>query len=298
MSSAILAILSASCFALDRIFLRRGVIRISDPTVGLLITVPLSLPFFLIILAIMGRVHDIVSFPWQNYIWLLVAGLIHFVAGRMFLYKAIQFIGANFTAVVAGISPIIAATIGISILGEPLTWEVAMGIPLIVGGVAIVSVNPKASRSNHGSNKSVNITSRGILFALGSGIFFGISPVFVKMGLYESSSPVAATFISYSAAAIAVSAFLLVREKRTILFGMGNRVFLLFIITSLLTGIAQLLRYTALSISPISIVAPLIATMPVLLLGFTFLFNRKIEVFNRFLIIGVIITVIGAILLA
>ena len=294
MSGLVLALLSAACWGLDRIALRRAVIKVSDATAGVLITVPLSLPFFFIILLAMGRVHDIVSFPWQSYIWLSVAGVIHFIAGRMLKYTATQLLGANISAIVGKISPIIAATLGISLLGELLTWEVAVGVLLIVFGVTMVSVNPKALSGN----ASANISSRGIFFALASGFLFGITPLFIKLGLHAPLSPVAATFVSYSAATIVLGFFLLSRKKRSALFGMGKRAFLFFCLDTVLSSGAQLFRYAALSVAPVSVVTPLISGSPVFVLGFSFLFNRRIEVFNRFVIMGIIITVIGAVLLA
>ena len=129
MSGAVLAILSAVSSASNRIFLRRGVISIEDPTVGVLITVPLLLPFFLIILAAIGGIQDIFSFPWQSYIWLSVAGIVTYFAGRSSNYIAIQLLGANICSAFIRISPIIATAIGISFLGETVTWQLAKVSP-------------------------------------------------------------------------------------------------------------------------------------------------------------------------
>ncbi len=296
MSGAPLALLSAACYGLNRVVVRRGVIKISDPTVGVLISVPLSLPFFLLILIAIGRVHDIVSFPWQSYVWLSLAGVIHFVGGRSFGYAATQLLGANIGSIMGRVAPIAAVTLGISLLGEPLTGGIILGVLLIVGGVSVAGWKPKMP-DHDGSNPGSHLPLKGILFGLGSGLCFGITPLFVKMGLHEPYSPVAATFISYFAATIILITFLLSRGKRTILFGMGRSLFLLFFFAGLLTSVAQLSRYIALSISAVSIVSPLISTSPVFVLGFSFLFNRKLEAFNLAIIVGAIATVIGAIVL-
>ncbi len=116
MSGPTLAILGAFCFALSAIFVRRGVIKVSDASIGVLVGVPLSLPLLLLILAATGSVYDILSFPWQSYIWLAIAGLLNFVAGRMFNFTAVQYLGANITGVFIRFSPIVAVTIGVSVL--------------------------------------------------------------------------------------------------------------------------------------------------------------------------------------
>jgi len=71
----------------------------------------------------------------------------------------------------------------------------------------------------------------------------------------------------------------------------------LFVLNGLLAGGVNLLRYLALNLSPASVVSPLFSTSPIFLLGLSFLFNRKIEVFGRFVVIGIIAVVIGSVLL-
>ncbi len=295
MSGAVLAILSAFSSALNRIFLRRGVIGIADPTIGVLITVPLSLPLFLIILVATGKVQDIFSFPWQSYVWLSVAGILNYYAGRTSNYIAVQLLGANVCSVLVRIAPIIAATIGITFLGEALSGQLTAGILLTIGGVGIASLGLKmAMNGRHGSH----LSSRGIYYALLTGFFFGLSPIFIKMGLHDAYSPIAALFISYSAAAVVLSVQLFRQRKREALFSMKGSVFRFFGLVCLFTSAAQVLRFIALSISPVSVVTPLVHTSPVFLLILSFLFNRKLEVFNAAVVAGVVLTVAGAILVA
>ncbi len=294
MTGAILAILGSFTFGLGRIVIRRGVIK-TDPTIGVIISIYSAVPFFLIVLIAMGRINDIISFPWQSYVWLSLAGLSHLAAGRTLSYLATQKLGANIFGVITKIAPIISVAISVSVLGELLTWEIALGVFLIVFGVTAVSWNPRLF--NRSAHPLSSLHSRGVLYALGAGFFFGISPVFVKMGLYGTLSTVAATSISYIAAAIAMSLLLFGRVKRTTLFDVGNKALILFSLVGLITGISHLLRYTALSMAPITVVSPLFATTPIFIVGLSFLFNRKIEVFNVAVIIGVIVVAAGAILL-
>ena len=70
-----------------------------------------------------------------------------------------------------------------------------------------------------------------------------------------------------------------------------------FCLSGLLSAIAQLMLYIALSLGPASVVVPIIATSPVFVLLLSFIFNRKIEVFGMNIIIGMITVVAGGILL-
>lgn len=70
-----------------------------------------------------------------------------------------------------------------------------------------------------------------------------------------------------------------------------------FCATGLFMATAQLLRYFALSLSPLSIVGPLNSTIPLLVLAFSFAVNRKLENFNASTILGAVAVVLGTIIL-
>ena len=84
---------------------------------------------------------------------------------------------------------------------------------------------------------------------------------------------------------------------RRLLFQMSGKVAGLFFITGILSLAANIARFAALSLAPASIVAPLVLTYPILLLFFSFLLNRKIEIFNRVVVFGTITVVAGGLLL-
>ena len=96
---------------------------------------------------------------------------------------------------------------------------------------------------------------------------------------------------------IALSVSLLNPKRRAALVGIPGKAIGLFCMSGLLSSTANLLRFVALSLAPASVVHPLISIMPVFLLVLSFLFNRKLEVFNIPVIIGTGTVVIGSILL-
>ncbi len=65
-----------------------------------------------------------------------------------------------------------------------------------------------------------------------------------------------------------------------------------------LCGISgTLVSFLAFDIAPVSLVAPFLALEPVFLLVLSYLFSRKLEVFGKAVIIGIISAVVGTILL-
>ena len=132
---------------------------------------------------------------------------------------------------------------------------------------------------------------------LAIGIAWGISPILVKLGLGDSSSPVAGVFISYAAASIALSPFLWNRNSRATINGLSFRITAFFCVSGMFSATAQLLRYVALSLGAASVVAPVFSLSPILILLLSFLFNRKLEVFGIQVVTGVFTAVVGTLLL-
>ncbi len=295
MSAAAFAIAGAFSFAAGTLVTRRGVIKVVDTAVGVLIATPLSVLFFVLVLLAMGQIGSIFSFSWQSYLWLSAAGILHFVVGRYLFFNCVQLVGANITSIITRVSPLVAVILGISILGEPLTWELAVGALLIVFGVMLMGLNPQMFRSGQGL--FTGISGKALLMGISAGLAWGLTPVMVKLGLSGSSSPVAGVFISYSAATVVLSAYLWDRNRRAALASMTRRGLGLFGLVGLVSSTAHLLRYVALGMAPASVVAPIFGTSPVFLLVLSFLFNRKLEMFNKAIIIGTIAAVLGTILI-
>jgi drug/metabolite transporter (DMT)-like permease len=295
MTGSIFAILAALSFAVGGIVTRRAVLKVVNAAAGVLITVPLGILFFLLILIITGQTSSIVSFSWQSYAWLSAAGIIHFVVGRSLSYSCVQLVGQNMANIFFRASPLVAVFLGISVLGESVTWQLIVGVLLIVGGIILTGLSPLILSSGH--HLFSNIPRKAILLGVGSGLSWGISPIMVKIGLAGSGIPAAGAFISCLAATIVLSFFMLKPNTRVDFKAITKGPLGLFLIMGLLVNTSQLLRYTALGMAPASVVSPLFSTTPIFQLLLAFLFNRKLEVFNKPIILGTIAVVIGSILL-
>jgi drug/metabolite transporter (DMT)-like permease len=79
---------------------------------------------------------------------------------------------------------------------------------------------------------------------------------------------------------------------------MDNRLFKVFIGASLSAFIAQLLRFWALSIAPVTIVNSLQRVGIVFTLGLSYWFNRSLEIFSKRMLFGVAISLVGSVMLA
>lgn len=134
---------------------------------------------------------------------------------------------------------------------------------------------------------------KGLFAALVAALCWGVSPVLIKVGLREVNSPLAATFVSYAAASV-VTGILLIHPSNNEKLRRLNRTSLIPIIIAAITvAIAQIVRYTALDYSPISLVEPLVGTNGLFIFPLSFLINRRIEAFNLRIIMGALIVVFG-----
>ena len=295
MAGSILAVCSAIFFAITGIFSRRAVTKVTDVTLGVQVSVPVGALFFLLILILMGQIRTLTAISWQSYFWLSAAGINHYVIGRSLHFKCVQLVGQNIANILNRIRTLAAVILGISLLGEPLSWQLVLGVLLIIFGVTVTGMNPRMFR--HGHSLFANIPRKAYFYGFTTGICWGLSPIFIKLGFNGENIPVAGAFISFMAATVLMSLSLLTRQRRTALIGMTQKAVFLFSLQGLLSSTANLLRYMALSLAPASVVSPLASTYPVALLILSYFFNRKLEIFNVPVITGTLTVVAGSILL-
>jgi len=295
MTGSVAAIFSALSYAFNSMLLRRAVVGVSDATIGILISVPMAVPFVIAVLVVTDQLGSILEFSWQSYLWLSSAGILHYVVGRSLYYNSIQLVGANITGILWRINTPVAVILGISLLDEPVSWQLGTGVALIVFGITVAGLNPQMFQN--GKNRFSDIPLKAFIFGFGAGVSWGITPILIKTGLRDCGSPVAGVFVSFLAATIVLSISLLRHGRRTTLAGMRGRTAGLFFCAGLCSCIANLMRYTALSLAPASIVSPLVSTSPILVLGLSYLFNRTLEIFSKPVIVGTVAVVMGSILL-
>ena len=292
MTGLILALFAGFSFALSNAFIRKGVYRSGEsfsiiPIFAFIGTVLFGFPVF-----ISGEVGRLAFVSWLGLGALAAAGVLHFIAGRSLAYIGYRLIGANRSVPIQTSSILFAALLGVFLLGESLTVTLVLAVLLIVGGVILISTtgSPVAGKSGISEGSLV----KGVLVVLGAALCWGISPTLVKVGLKEVGSPVLATFISYTAAAIVIGISLFHPRNREKLRQLERTSLIPLIIAAVGISIAQLLRYSALNHSPVSLVEPISGSATSLFIfPLSFLINREIETFSLRVIMGAIAIVVG-----
>jgi len=288
----ILALFSGFSFSLSNIFVRKGMHWSGEAFSIIPIFAFLGTVFFGVPLLISGEAEQLASLSWLGVSALAGAGILHFILGRISAYTGIRLIGANRTVPILTCSILIAALLGIFLLGEPLTISLVLAVLLVVGGIILISTRGNSKTEQSGMPRGFLV--KGILAALGGAICWGISPTLVKVGLKEVGSPLLATFVSYAASSVVIGVSLFFPRNSEKLRRLTRPAIIPIIIGAVAVSVAQILRYWALNYSHVSLVEPLIGSMNSLFIfPLSFLINRQIEAFNLRIIMGAIAVVVG-----
>jgi drug/metabolite transporter (DMT)-like permease len=124
----------------------------------------------------------------RTWIFVVLAGTLHFGVSRAFMNAAIQRIGPNRTIPVANSFPLITAYLATFTLGEPLTWPIVLGLVLLFGGITlIVRAQPAVDEPDRPPAPSRTIA--GWVFAGLTSLLMGVSAIFFKMASLDLHNP-------------------------------------------------------------------------------------------------------------
>jgi uncharacterized membrane protein len=302
----LLALLSAAGFAFETATARRGVVTASV-TQALAVTVPLGVPIFLLLAAAFGGLAAIAGFSAQAIAYLALAGILHFTWGRYCNYRATKAMGANLVAPVQQSNMLVTLALAVLILGEHLTPLRIVGIGLVILGPALTYYPGKAV--NFVGAAPVETGARpmfrpnlaeGYLFALLSSTGYGISPVLIRLALEnrELSASLAGGLISYAAAALAFALILLLPGQWRHVRALDRGAAKWLAVSGVCVSLAQMLRYMALVLAPVSVVTPIQRLSLVFRLYFSRILNPQHEQFGGRIVAATVVSLLGALALS
>jgi len=286
----ILILLATVIFGFMGVVIRRAVYQSEETSPAAAISVFVGTPLFILVLPFTVDWNLFCSLPWQVFVVLGIAGILQFVLGRHLLFNAIRLIGANRSLAISRANNIFVVIFAVTFLKEPITSLLVLGVLSIAVGAVLVSYERET--------EALRLQTSGVILSLGTALSAAISSVLVKSVIAEVGSPYTAVFISYSAAFLLWSVLLLRKEQRGQMLRLPRSSLVLLVVAGVLGMVGQLLRYAAFQHSPVSVVQPLVSTMVLFTLFFSFLINRKIDVFNRTVITGIVLVVAGVCLLS
>ena len=279
MSSELWAIISAGAWAADSILVRKGT-AFSNPSTAALVS-------FVVNTAILGP-YIFFQYPLEKIfqpanLFFVVSGIIQPAIVRVLFYVGIVRLGVSRAGPIRGTSPFFSVAIAFFLFQD------RPGLIVYLGGILTVAGTWLVSYKRAGEAKW---RPRDLLFPLGAAMLASVSQNIRKMGLNSTSEPIIAATVSTATSLFCLFGSVLfsgnmrsIQINRPCLpyYG-GAAVFAL---------IGQLCTFIALNGGQISVVAPLINTTPLFVIGLTALFLRGEEKINRFVVIGVVLLVAG-----
>lgn len=281
MAAVGLSLVSAVLFGAMAVALAFSFRRSQDAEAGALVT-------GLVALAVTGA-FAVATSSWGGELWpFLVTGVIAPGGSQLLYVRAVREVGASRAAVVVGTAPLVAVTIALTALGEPVEAALVAGAVLIVlGGIALAG---ERDRPDH-------LRAVGLLLAFGSVVCFATRDNIVRRIAQDTTVDpqlaAAATILTGSAA---MAAYLLVlRGPR--MAGDVRRALRPFALPGLLWGLSYAALFEAFYRGRVSIVSPLVATEALFGVLLATLILGRSELVGRHVMAGAALVVAGGILI-
>jgi drug/metabolite transporter (DMT)-like permease len=196
-------------------------------------------------------------------------------------------LGPVVTSSLGNLAPLFSVALAVLILHEPLRLMQFVGLMVAIGGVLIITVNRTGNMRDW--------KTWALLLPLGAALLRGIAPPVIKIGLEIWPNPIGAGLTGYIFSTLTVLTLERIRNGHFIARG-PNVGRLWFALTGIVNGIGTLLLYLAVGAGPVTLVAPLIATYPLVTVGLSALVLANVRITPR-LVAGVAMTVAGVALI-
>jgi transporter family protein len=291
------ALFSSASLGLTVVSIRRGVL-IGSPAVATLITVLLGVPLFLAVTAATGQLFRGSEIATDGYIALALTGALQMAIGRYSFYRSIQAMGGNQAELFQALQVPISIAIAFVFLGETFDLKTAIGVGLVMAGPAVVVLAKGSPKPAGAASAAPPVRMReGLLFGAIAIASFSVGDVLARCGLAETGLGLLGGRVIYSAAAVALVSWV-IASRRLYELRQARPATRWFLAAASIGFIAQMSRYMALAVAPVYGVVPLMRTVPLFVLGFSFLLNRRLEVFSPKLVAGVLVAVAGLVVIA
>ncbi len=245
------------------------------------------------ILAVIFASRDFITLPLIVVAWCLMLGTFNFLGGRNLSYLAVGRIGAARSGAIVGTSAVFASILAITVTGERPHWVVLAGTVVVVAGLATaLGKNIMDSAGDPSAGRRLAFT--GYLLAFGAACCYGTTNVVVRQLTIDYTSPLVVATISLFFGILLVAP---VAGKQALASTREVRRSPEFMVYAALSGLAAATgvncTYFALQQAEVVVVAPIVSANPLFTLLLAALFLSRQENVNRWLALGIIVTVAG-----
>ncbi|MDD5774179.1 MAG: DMT family transporter [bacterium] len=279
----ILAFLMTLITASSNVILKKGFARV-DPFIAVYLSVLIGTGFlWLLTVFLVPRIY------FQNYKAILIFLAIGSFAPtlvRTWTYYGIHKLGASRAAPLRAMTPFFATIMAILFLKETPRPGIFPGIFLIASGVVLLS-----------KKENVDFTRwkpLDLFYPLAAALLAGFAANLRKYGLNLMPYPIFASTIAASSSLAVLTIYALFKyKKENILFFKYTKELKFIIYAALLTTIGEIVDLSALLYGKVSLVVPLFAVTPLIIVFLSRIFLKKHEVVTRKLILASLLIIAG-----
>jgi DME family drug/metabolite transporter len=224
--------------------------------------------------------------------FLILAGIIGSAIGRGAVIGGIDRLGPS-TAVPIQSStyPLLAVAGGVLLLGESLTILRCTGVLVIISGLVVLS------RRNSQGPKGRSHDVRALAFPVIAGLAFGAADLFRKHGVDLLPEPAFAEAIGAVSAAVALNLLAVSSKMFRSRIVLGPSMYW-FVLSGILSSLGLLSSMYALSTGEVSVVSPILASQPLLVVGLSALLLKGLEQVTLRVFVAAVLTVSGVLILS
>jgi drug/metabolite transporter (DMT)-like permease len=279
----VIAILSATGWACDSVLVRLGARRSNILAAAFLSYSVSALSLWMYLL-----LFSSLDLLWSRAtLYFLLGGCLQPLIARILFYVGLTRLGASRAGPLRGVEPLFSAVIAVVFLQERPGFLVYGGTVLIVASVWLIS------RRESGESRWRLFD---IQFPLGAALVSAVSQNLRKGGLLILPDPFVGTAVSTATSLALLLIFLLATRKMNLVriereslpfFGTG----------AIVSAMAQLLNFMALSRGEVSVMVPLLNTTPLFTVLFSSLFLREVEKVTLRIVLGAALMVAGVVII-
>lgn len=277
-----LAILSSLCFGIALITGHVG-LRSIDARSGAAISIPTATLIFALAAPFL---FDGSGFNIRAAVWFAIVGVFFPAVVTLLTFRSNEVLGPTVTSAVSGTAPLFALVAAGLILGETIPARATIASAGVVLGVALISYRRGDVRSR--------FARWALLWPISGAVVRGLAQAGAKAGLLLWPNPFAAGLIGYAvstATVLGINQIGHAGKPRLTRNGVAW-----FALTGVLNGGAVLLMYVALNNAPVSLVAPIVATYPLVTVLVSAVALRD-ETLSLRVVAGAVVTVLAIIYL-
>ncbi len=254
-SGIIYALMAGVFWGITPLLLKRGMTFSNVSTATLIQQLAIVLTVFIIAVG-RGEVLQL-GIPLRAVWPFMVAGVMGGSLGKIFYNKAIDTVGASKAVSVKNSDPIISVLFLVLVLGEELTFPVAIGVVLIVTGVLVIT---RIQAKEHEKPNRLQYYFYPLLTVL----CYGVTPLLKKIGMVAGVLPTIGAFITQSTALIViltVGRLLNIRPKWE---RIPTQSLILFISAGITEALGSIFTFHSLIYAPAVVVSPIWRISPLI----------------------------------